>query len=245
MSRSSSAEKPANRTTSQLTTAATDPAPERPRERLLNHSAQPLSTAELLALCLGSGPPGENAVVFARRLLHEFDGLHGLLAAQPSALQACRGLGNAKVALIKALHELMCRHDESTLQLPEALSDASTVARYVCRRIGHYQREVFGCLFLDSRHRPLSWEILFQGTVNRAHVHSREVLRRAIELNAAALVLGHNHPSGVAEPSAADLALTRELRDLLARIEVNVLDHIVVARGTAVSLASRGLMGQN
>jgi DNA repair protein RadC len=117
------------------------------------------------------------------------------------------------------------------------------VARYIRRRIGHCQREVFGCLFLDTRHRPICWEILFQGTLNRAHVHSREILKRAMELNAAALVLGHNHPSGIAEPSAADLTLTRELKDLLARVDVAVLDHIVAAPRAAVSMASRGLLG--
>lgn len=218
-------------------------AAERPRERLLLSSAEPLSNAELLALCLGSGPAGENAVSLAKRLLAEFGGLEGLLSASPDALLACHGMGNAKVAIIKAVQELMRRSDESALHLPDALTDAVTVGRYVRRRISHLQREVFGCLFLDTRHRPISWEILFKGTLNRAHVHGREVLKRAIELNAAAVVLGHNHPSGVAEPSAADLALTRELRDLLARIDVAVLDHIVVAPGVSVSMASRGLMG--
>ena len=98
-------------------------------------------------------------------------------------------------------------------------------------------------MFLDTRHRPIGWEVLFAGTVNRAHVHSREVLKRGLELNAAALVLGHNHPSGVAEPSSADIALTRELKDLLARVDIVVLDHIIASPGGAVSLAARGLMG--
>jgi len=129
------------------------------------------------------------------------------------------------------------------LAKPQALTDATAVARYIRRRIGHKEREVFGCLFLDTRHRPIRWEELFRGSLNRAHVHTREVLRRGIELNAAALIIGHNHPSGVAEPSHADLSLTRELKDLLARVDIVLLDHIVVATGGAVSLASRGLLG--
>ena len=216
---------------------------ERPRERLLHSGAATLSTAELLALCVGSGAPGEDAVTMSRRLLVQFGGLEGLLDAPADTLLACRGLGMARVALLKALHELTRRGDEAALMLPDALTDAAAVVRYVRRRIGHCRREVFGCLFLDTRHRPIGWEVLFAGTVNRAHVHSREVLKRGLELNAAALVLGHNHPSGVAEPSSADIALTRELKDLLARVDIVVLDHIIASPGGAVSLAARGLMG--
>jgi len=148
------------------------------------------------------------------------------------------------VSLLKAVEEMARRSDERSLSQTGVMSDAVTVCRYVRRRIGFSAREVFGCLFLDARHRPIAWEILFQGTLTRAHVHSREVLRRGLELNAAAMVLGHNHPSGVAEPSAADLALTRELKDLLGRVDICLLDHIVVSRHAAVSLAARGLMGE-
>lgn len=229
---------------------------ERPGDRLLINGAASLSTAELLALCLGggvpgSGVPGEDAIVLARRLLTQFGNLDNLLAAAPQSLLSCRGLGKARVARLKAVRELACRDDEIKLAMSSAMSDAvtdamtdaMTVVRYVRRRIGYCQREVFGCLFLDARHRPIRWEILFKGTVNRAHVHSREILKRALELNAAAMVLGHNHPSGVAEPSTADIALTRELRDLLMRIDIVLLDHIIVAQGHGVSLANRGLMG--
>jgi len=216
---------------------------ERPRERLLQAGAQHLSVAELVALCLGSGVRGEDAHAVAQRLLNQFGGIDALLAASPERLLACYGLGLAKVALLKAIHELTVRHSFASLELPGALTDAHAVGRYIRRRIGHLEREVFGCLFLDTRHRPLRWEELFFGSVNRAHVHSREVLKRGIELNAAALVLGHNHPSGIAEPSAADLNLTRELKDLLARVDIIVLDHIIVSPLGWVSLASRGLLG--
>jgi len=219
------------------------PNSELPRERLFRHGAQELAAAELVALCLGSGVAGEDAVSLARRLLVEFGGLHGLLAARESRLLNTRGLGEARVSQLKAIQEIAARHDEAALIEPHALADASAVTRYIRRRIGHKEREVFGCLFLDTRHRPICWEVLFQGSLNRAHVHTREVLRRGLELNAAALIIGHNHPSGVAEPSHADLSLTRELKDLLERVDIVVLDHIIVAAGSAVSLASRGLLG--
>jgi DNA repair protein RadC len=216
---------------------------ERPRERLMQAGAQHLSSAELLAVCLGTGVAGEDAYALARRLIDEFGGLTALLAAAPERLLTCYGLGVAKVAVLKSVHEITVRQDFERLCMPRGLTDVDAVSRYIRRRIGHREREVFGCLFLDTRHRPLCWEDMFLGSVNRAHVHSREVLKRGIELNAAALIIGHNHPSGVAEPSGADLSLTRELKDLLARVDIIVLDHIIVAPGASVSLASRGLLG--
>lgn len=216
--------------------------PQRPRERLLRVGADHLTEPELVALCLGSGVRGEPAVNVAKRLLSQFGSLGALLAATPERLLACHGLGAAKVAVLKAVYELTVRDSEEALTAPAALTDARAVSRYIRRRIGYREREVFGCLFLDTRHRPIRWEELFLGSVNRAHVHSREVLKRGIELNAAAVVLGHNHPSGVAEPSGADLSLTRELKDLLARVDIVVLDHIIVSPADSVSLASRGLI---
>ena len=214
----------------------------RPRERVLVHGARHLSNAELVALCLGAGVPGEDAVSLAARLIKQFGGLEGLLGASVDKLLACRGLGDARVAVLKAVHELSCRRDETQLATSDALTDPAAVIRYLRRRIGHLEREVFGCLFLDTRHRPMCFEVLFYGSINRAHVHTREILKRAIQLNAAALILAHNHPSGIAEPSSADLNLTRELKDLLHRIDVALLDHIVVAPASGVSLAQRGLM---
>lgn len=214
----------------------------RPRERVLADGARHLNNAELVALCLGAGMPGEDAVSLAARLIKQFGGVEGLLGASVDKLLACRGLGDAKVAALKAVHELSCRRDETQLANAAALSDPTAVTRYLRRRIGHLEREVFGCLFLDTRHRPMCFEILFYGSINRAHVHTREILKRAIQLNAAALILAHNHPSGIPEPSSADLNLTRELKDLLHRIDVALLDHIVVAPGSSVSLAQRGLI---
>ena len=166
---------------------------DRPRERLLRLGAQNLSTSELLAICIGSGRAGEDALAMSRRLLCEFGGLDGLLSASAERLLTCAGLGSAKVALLKAVHELRIHHSQTTLQRAEAFNDVHSVSRFLQRRMGHHEREVFACLFLDSRHCLIRFEELFFGSVNRAHVHSREVLKRGIELNAAAVILAHNH----------------------------------------------------
>ncbi len=217
---------------------------DRPRERLLGAGAGGVSSAELLAILLGTGSAGEDAVALARRLLLRFGTLDRLVAASSAELLAIRGLGQAKVARLKALRELTMRQVEEQLMQQQVFSDAAAVSRYIQRRIGHRTREVFGCLFLDTRHRLLSWEELFLGSVNRAHIHAREILRRAMELNAAAAIFGHNHPSGMPEPSQADLHLTNNLADLLQRVDVEVLDHIVVAADRTVSMAARGLLNR-
>jgi len=216
---------------------------ELPRERLLRGGAQNLSSADLIAVCFGSGLPGESAQQLAQRLIAHFGSPLALMAASTEKLLACRGLGAARTAQLKAVHELSCRSDEYTLARSDPLRDVSAVSRYIRRRIGHRERETFACLFLDTRYRPVCWEEMFLGSVNRAHVHPREVLKRGIELNAVALILAHNHPSGIAEPSQADLQLTRELKDLLRRVDIEVIDHVIVSPTTSVSLAARGLLG--
>jgi len=220
-------------------------ASEMPRERLLKGGASQLNAAELVALCLGVGRQGEDAVTLARRALQEFGGLDGLLSAPVAQLLEIKGLGPARVARLKAVHEMGLRSLEMRASRGPKFADAAVAAAYLQRRIGFEPREHFACLFLDVRHQLLHWEVLFKGSVNQAHVHPREVLRRALEVNAAAVILSHNHPSGVAEPSQADILLTRELRGLLLRIDVRVLDHIIVAGGRYVSLADRGLLAQD
>ncbi len=215
---------------------------ERPRERLLARGAAGLSDAELIAVCLGSGAAGENAVVLARRLLAEYGSLGALLHASPHRLLRSRGLGVARVARLKAVLELQTRQAEAALSARLSVTDVTGAARYVRHKIGYREREVFGCLYLDSRHRLLRWEELFLGSINRAHVHAREVLRKGMELNAAAVVLAHNHPSGVAEPSQADIGLTQELKALLEHVDIRLLDHLIVAGPAWVSLATRGLL---
>ena len=215
---------------------------ERPRERLLRHGPENLSTAELLALCLVSGSKGEDAVRMSRRLLEEFGGVGTLLGAPISALTKFRGVGLAKAAQIKAIHELMARDVEVDLAKGQRFNDQQSVSRYLRKRIGHSPREVFACLYLNSKHELLAFEIMFNGSIDRAHVHPREVLRRGIELNAAAIILAHNHPSGVAEPSQADIFLTKELTNLLKQVDIRVINHFVVCARNTVSLAARGLI---
>ena len=213
-----------------------------PRDRILEDGASYLSTQELLAIILGTGGPGFSVYELAARLLEEFKTVDRLLVHPPAMLHAIPGMGPAKVARLKAVRELTLRAAEEPLLDGITFSDVSAVSRYIQRRIGQKRSEVFGCLFLDGRHRLLSWEELFYGSVDKAHVHAREIVRRAFEHNAGAIVFGHNHPSGVAEPSQADITLTKDLGDLLIRMDIRLLDHIVVSPGSSVSMALRGLM---
>ena len=213
-----------------------------PRERLLERGADSLSSVDLLAVLLGTGMPGLAVQDLARSLLHRFGSLDELLQQPVADLAGIAGLGWAKVARLKAAQELSLRVAEEQLQDGVAFQDPNSVARYIQKRLGHQPREVFGCLFLDTRHRLLAWEELFFGSIDRAHVHAREIVRRALMLNAAAIIFGHNHPSGVAEPSSADLQLTQQLGGLLKQLDLRLLDHIVVARNSSVSMAQRGLI---
>ncbi len=218
------------------------PASEQPRLRLLKHGAHALSDAELLAVCLGSGDGRHDGVTFARLLLREFEGLRGLLHAPPALLARVRGLGPAKIAVLKAVVGLAQRHAEAAIADRPLLTDTAAVRHYLQQQLCGYEREVFACLFLDTRHHLIGFEALFFGSVDRASVHPREVLKQALACNAAAVVLAHNHPSGNAEPSPSDVRLTEELRALLLQVDVRVLDHVVVGHGGSVSLAERGLI---
>lgn len=218
------------------------PAAERPREKLLERGPQALSDAELLAIFLRTGLPGKTAVDLARELLADLGGLRPLLQADRRTFCARPGLGASKYAQLQAVLEMARRHLGETLRRGEALTDPDATRRYLTAQLRDRSYEVFAALFLDNRHRVIAFEELFRGTINGTSVHPREVLRRCLELNAAALIVAHNHPSGVAEPSVADRALTERLRDTLAQIDVRLLDHIVIGDGGAVSLAERGLL---
>lgn len=218
------------------------PASERPRERLLAHGPRALSDAELLAIFLRTGRQGRTAVDLARELLSEFGGLRALLTARPGEFRAGAGLGPAKYALLQAALEIGRRHLGEALNRGEAVTSPDATRAYLRARLRDVPHEVFGCVFLDTRHRVIAFEELFNGTIDGASVHPREVLRRALDHNAAAVILAHNHPSGVAEPSAADRAITRRLRDALGLVDVRVLDHLVIGDGEAVSMAERGLI---
>ena len=218
---------------------------EQPRARILSSGAEHLTLAELLCVCFGFGSPGEDALTFARRLLMKFGDLDGLLQANVEALLEERGLGDARVAQLKAIHELTIRYSEERMHkepVGELLNDAHVVARFLQLKMANAENEAFGVMYLDSRHHLLSFEIPFKGSVDRAHVYPREILRRCVATNAAAVVLAHNHPSGRAEPSHADIELTRGLVSLLKQIDVRVLDHIIVARWQTTSFAQRGLL---
>ena len=223
--------------------AITDwPADERPREKLLAQGAESLSNAELLAIFLRTGVAGKSAVDLARDLLATFDGLPGLMAADERRFCAAKGLGQAKYAQLQAVLELSRRYlltrlaDQDVLTSPEATRDFLKLKLY------GLPYEVFACLFLDNRHRVIRYEVLFTGTIDGSSVHPREVVRRVIETGAAAVIFAHNHPSGVAEPSQADLRITQRLKDALALIDVRVLDHLIVGDGQGTSLAERGLL---
>jgi DNA repair protein RadC len=216
------------------------PAEERPREKLLARGAGVLSDAELLAIFLGSGLRGRDVVQTARELLAAHGPLRTLLDHPPKGLAGLPGLGPARACALSAALELGHRHLAASLERGEALTDPLAAGRYFAQRLRARPHEVFAVLFLDTRHRALAFEEMFQGTVDGAEVHPREIVRRALALNAAALIVGHNHPSGHPEPSAADRAITARLKQALALVEIRLLDHFVVGDGAPVSLAARG-----
>lgn len=217
------------------------PEQERPREKLARQGAQALSDAELLAIFLGSGVRGEDAVSRARRLLAEHGSLRSLLqAADGRPARRVAGLGPVAACRLQAAAELGSRCLHQVLERGDALSDPHSAAQLFVSRLRPLAHEAFAAAFLDTRHRLLAFEVLFQGTIDGAEVHPRVVVQRCLERNAAALLVGHNHPSGVAEPSAADRHLTLRLRDALALVDVRLLDHLVVGDGPPVSMAARG-----
>ena len=216
------------------------PAAERPRERLLTHGPLPLTDAELLARFLRTGTGGRDALALARELLARTGGLRQLIDLPLVDFLTLPGLGLARYAELQAALELTRRYFRTNLERRPAISGPDGAKDFLVAQFKSLRREVFACLFLDTRHQLIAFEVLFFGTLDATTVHPREVVKRVLELNAAAVILAHNHPSGVAEPSAADQALTRRLREALALVDVRVLDHIVAADGCAVSFADRG-----
>ncbi|WP_455204485.1 RadC family protein [Kaarinaea lacus] len=221
--------------------AITDwPLAERPREKMLQRGPQALSDAELLAIFLRTGVKGKSAVDLSRDLLNQFGSLRALLTADRNTFCQSAGLGEAKYTQLQAMLEMSRRHLQETLRRGTALSSPDDTRRYLMARLRDYAHEVFAVLFLDNRNRVISLDEMFQGTINGASVHAREIVKRALSHNAAAVILAHNHPSGVAEPSRADKQLTSKLSDALALIDVRVLDHFVIGDGEVVSFAERG-----
>ncbi|TXH04634.1 MAG: JAB domain-containing protein [Nevskiaceae bacterium] len=216
------------------------PEDERPREKLLARGAAALSDAELLAIFLRTGVAGKSAVDLARELLAHFGSLRALLKASQEAFCAEKGLGQAKYAQLQAVLEMARRHLAEALPERDALNDPQAARDYLKSRLRDLPHEVFAILFLDTRHRVIAYEELARGSLDGAAVYPREVVKAALRHNAAAVILAHNHPSGVVEPSAADRALTEKLKAALAVIDVRTLDHLVIGEGAPASFAERG-----
>lgn len=212
----------------------------RPREKLLRHGAAVLTDAELVAVFLRTGLPGKSAVDLGRELIERFGGLGGLCRADRKAACAAPGVGEAKYALLAAVLEMARRTLGESARAGDALASPDAVRDYLRLTLRNRDYEVFCCVFLDAQHRVIEIEELFRGTLTQTSVYPREIVRRALTHNAAALILAHNHPSGVAEPSAADRQLTRHLVDALALVDVRVLDHFIVAGPSALSFREAG-----
>jgi DNA repair protein RadC len=217
------------------------PRSERPREKLIERGAEALSDAELLGVLLGAGVRGQSAVELARTLIGEFGSLRELMCAQRPALTR-RGVGPARYARLKAAVELSRRHFREALRSGPALAAPETTRAFLLAQLRDRPYEVFCCLYLDNRHRLIAFEELFRGTIDRAGVHPREVLRQTLSHNAAAVILAHNHPSGVLEPSQADELITRRLKEALALLDVRVLDHFIIGDGVCFSFCEHGLL---
>jgi DNA repair protein RadC len=218
------------------------PAAERPREKLMLRGSAALSDAELIAIFLQSGRRGATAVDLARELLAAHGGLRPVLDCSQARLARTPGVGPVRYVQLQAALELGRRYLEAPLKRGNALSSPADTRRYLRARLTGLAHEVFACLFLDTRHRVIAFEILFNGTIDGTTVHPREVVKRALHHNAAALIFAHNHPSGVAEPSRADEQITRRLQEALALVDIRVLDHVITGAFDTVSLAERGLL---
>jgi DNA repair protein RadC len=218
------------------------PEAERPREKLLLQGPQSLSDAELLAIFLRVGCAGKSAVDLARELLTTFGGLRPLLESTQAEFCRGLGLGNAKYAQLQAVLEMARRHLSAGLQTGDAMTSPGLVRDFLRSRLRHHLREVFAVMFLDNQNRLISFDELFFGTIDGASVYPREVVTRVLQHKAANVIFAHNHPSGIAEPSQADLHITRRLQSALELIDVKVLDHMIVGDTQVVSFAERGLI---
>lgn len=218
------------------------PESERPREKLLQLGPAALSEAELLAILLRTGTRGQSALDTARSLLIEFGSLRSLLTADRDRVCRRRGVGAAGYSILQAALELTRRHYQQLMMVGPALGNPRATREFLRARLRDLPHEVFCCVYLDNRHRVIAFEELFRGTIDGASVHPREVVKQALARNAAALILAHNHPSGLAEPSQADELITRRLKEALALVDIRVLDHLVVGDGVCESFAERGLL---
>jgi len=222
--------------------AITDwPDEERPREKLLLKGAPSLSDAELLAIFLRTGLPGISAVDLARNLLTSFGSLRKLLTASREEFCRHKGLGHAKYTQLQAVLEMSKRHYAESLKRNDCLTSPTDTMAYLHRQLRDRQHEVFACVMLDNRNRVIAFRELFRGTIDGASVYPREVVKQALADNAAAVILAHNHPSGIAEPSQADIQITERLKKALALVDIRVLDHVIIGDETTC-FSERGLI---
>jgi len=217
------------------------PSDERPREKLLAKGAAALSDAELLAILLRTGMRGHTAVDLARDVLNSFHSLRKLIASDRRRFCAEPGLGLTRFAELQAAVEIARRNLSEPLRAGPALASPRATGDYLTARLRDLEHEVF-CVLLDKRHRLIHFEELFRGTIDGASVHPREIVKHALQFNCAAVIVAHNHPSGIAEPSQADELITQRVKEALALVDIRLLDHIIVGDGANVSLAERGLI---
>lgn len=216
------------------------PQHERPREKLLNAGPSALTDAELLAIFLRTGTRGRSAIDLARTLLNEFGDIPKLLGATLQDFSKIPGLGAAKYVQFQAAVELIQRHITTKMQFDTTIVDVEHAQNYLALKLANKLSETFAALFLDSRNHVITYQELFHGTINHATIHLREIVRQAIKHNASALIVAHNHPSGIAIPSDADIKITQSIKKILELIDVRVLDHIIIGKGEAYSFSEHG-----
>lgn len=218
------------------------PLDENPREKLFQKGPDSLSDAELLAIFFRTGVKGKSAIDLARDLLHQFGDLRAVLKLSADQFYQIKGLGLAKFAQLQASLELGRRNLKQRLQSKTVLADSLNTRNYLAACLQDYPHEVFACLFLDTQHRVICFEELFTGTVDSTMVYIRQLIKRCLFHNTAAVILAHNHPSGIAEPSKEDVYITKQIKQCLRLMDIRVLDHIVVGDGITVSFSERGLL---
>ena len=218
------------------------PEAERPREKLLQRGADALTDAELLAIFLRTGTKGLSAIDLAYKILNEFSSLRHLFNANLDEFTKIKGVGPAKYVQLQAVLEMSSRHLKETIEKQSAITSPHDTRQFLKSQLRDRSYEVFAAIFLDNRHQVIKFEELFRGTIDGASVYPREVVKKALKYNAAAMIVAHNHPSGIAEPSHADEQITQRLNKALALVDIRLLDHLVIGEGEVISLAERGIL---